>query len=205
MDNEHCWHWLLYISESLFSCLYCGLCCEVKGIVPTQLSLFGLLDLCCRGNIFTLVVMRFAKKQKNNINNPCILYHTFIILFACLLLLIYICVFRLSPHCYRCFCVILTYLFKPHIVVFCSFPLCAAAPSVTCRPRALTAPSASGSGTHARLNLGEHTQYMVSPKQVQDKSWMFAMCSYLFSNFCIFILLSAILSKGDYFSFSNCC
>lgn len=113
-----------------------------------------------------------------------------IILFACLLLLIYTCDFRISPH--RCFCVILTYLPKPHIVVFCSFPLCAAAPSVTYRPRALTAPSASGSGTHALLNLGEHTQYMVSPKQVQDKSWMFTMCSYLFSNFCIYILLSAI-------------
>lgn len=127
-------------------------------------------------------------------------------MFACLSLLIYsIFVSFASPHCYRCFRVILTYLPKPHIVVFCSFPLCAAAPSVTCRPRALTAPSASGSGTHALLNLGERTQCMVSPKQVQDKSWMFTMCSYLFSNFCICILLSAILCEGDYFSFSNCC
>lgn len=126
-------------------------------------------------------------------------YTVFIILFACLSQLIYICVFHISPHCYRCFCVILTYL--PHIVMFCSFPLCAAAPSVTCRPRALTAPSASGSGTHALLNLGEHTQYMVSPNKCKTSLG----CSYLFSNFLIFILLSAILCKGHYFSFSNYC
>lgn len=55
-----------------------------------------------------------------------------------------------------CLCVLLYFFLKAVISdCVCSFLLSVAAPSATCPPPELTAPSASGSGMHAHSSLGE--------------------------------------------------
>lgn len=59
------------------------------------------------------------------------------------------------------------------IVCVCSFLLCAAGLSATCRPPEQTAPSASGSGIHALSSSGEkhstHTLSMISTAQTPQR------------------------------------
>lgn len=136
---------------------------------------------------------------------------------------------RLVYHfltCYRCFIssygIILLFVFavalatcfdcplsSALIVCVCSFLLCAAGLSATCRPPEQTAPSASGSGIHALSSLGEkhktqHTHYAQSTAQILQrhlhipKTFVYFSWVGLFTDNGVFIVLYIILMFFPY-------